>query len=419
MLRRLALVSLAALAAAACRIPVDELDPLASAEGFCQTFFGDLLTTVERCERWTEGVVEREWAGIVEGCGVVAAGEDAGRLRYDREAGEGCVEALRAASCASAAGVLAACGDALEGRVEVGGSCFDTLECAAPDATCAHPYATCPGTCLRPGVEGEGCGEGRPACAAGHFCASGTCAPHVPVGSGCYDHVECGPTAFCGALYLCERAGREGDGCGPLAYCADGLYCVNFICRAPQGVGAPCTDDSHCDARVAYCDAAYASPTPGCAPKRLDGAPCLGDEECASPSVCRGALAAAPSAPQSSCAPRASLGQPCVLGADDCVEGTRCDATGYGQAGRCVANPVVTQRCDSAPGERVRCTDAWCGVDPQDTSVRRCFPYLRAGGECTDDEQCGAESFGGARPRCARTSPTDSVRVCVAACTPG
>ena len=293
----------------------------------------------------------------------IAAGLTRGVIRYDAAAGQRCVARLRATCPVGEDFRLRGCGDVYVGSLPVDAACTASAECR-PGNWCERT-AGCQGACRPMGVLGAPCrGPGAPVVCASPTDGWSVCA--APDGAGadevCMHHRPGAPAA-------------EGTPCGilpgPSAHerlatpCASGLVCTasrrSGVCRRPDAVDTPCSNDSlscergsvcargaagntcqrltvrtragePCGARMlAICDPAAlvcsddnvgVCVAPGAA---NEGAPCapgdFGSVACTTGLTC--------SAVSSTCVRPGADGQPCSRG-DDCAS-RQCDTTG-----RCV-----------------------------------------------------------------------------------
>jgi hypothetical protein len=154
-----------------------------------------------------------------------------------------------------------ACQQLLRGKLERGGVCRSSLECA--DAQhCVGLSPTKTGVCAPPAGDGAGCGAHvdvlatyladrhlattHPFCADHCSLVAHQCGPLPQVGSACLAHVSCAPSQRClaGRCSDAPRAGR-GEPCGA-APCADGLRCIGAVCAPLARRGEACTTDLDC-----------------------------------------------------------------------------------------------------------------------------------------------------------------------------
>jgi len=234
-----------------------------------------------------------------------------GRVRFDRDGFEACIDAHLAEGCSAPE-----CGPFFAGVVTRGGACGDGLECLDEGDFCT----------------GEGvaqCGACAPklglfaVCALDDECKSGRChqrcLPEVSFGSAC--DKTCVPGGACcdGSCVgqgmgrgICEKAAGRDERCDPTASEAPdcdhalGLTCGDGRCFAiPTGhIGEAC-DASHWCAGETSCIDGVCSDYPG------PGGAC--DGRCRQETICRNGLCELPPAE----------GEPCIL-ANDCAPSLIC-----------------------------------------------------------------------------------------------
>jgi len=259
-------------------------------------------------------------------CGEVQKMIDGGTVGYDASRADGCLAALRAATCADllAAFEPAACTGLLTGRVASGAPCHMSEECAA--GYCTSEYtSSCPGTC-RPLVALGGDCTSDP-CAEGLDCGgtgmTPTCQPlgglnapcpcqdaywcdfsggppgvcRAPKTSGpCWYLYECAfglgytcagaaPLANPPVLGACVATVGGGAACGPAVPCGLGYTCTGpaagpLTCNSWPAVDAPCDPLQPTQCLQGYCDATLAQPK--CARLKAGGDACVSGLECES-----------------------------------------------------------------------------------------------------------------------------------------
>jgi hypothetical protein len=395
MRRRLAALALAAASIGCTKIVnTDDLDPLASAEGFCYAFgteytrlFGDCLgfhpaSTPLLFAYQTAGLL-----GPTGNCTAVVSSTDAGRQVYDRNSAEACLAEVRALTCQS--GSLESCQHVLRGAVGPGGACRQESDCDEVSTRgCDFGAGTCPGTCRAPAPLGSECGWG---CADGLACEGGFCVAAPGENEPCIGGT-CGEGLVCAPGNLCAKPGRTGAPCGSTGQCDEDFFCDEY--RTPKscqpfpedpssGLGERCGDPWSCEAGL-WCD--YGPVPPACKAKLASGVACNFPEQCAEGLTCRvedGGSVSRCLAPQ-------KLGTSCKTGDYSCQPLLSCDGVASGDPGKCVAPARLGEYCGAARYEFRECMEGWC-----DGAV--CKPFLALGAACTDDDEC---SLGGSTAVC-------------------
>jgi hypothetical protein len=216
---------------------------------------------------------------------------DDGRLRYDSNAAQGCLDALGGAPCddaATALRVLQHCHAVIGPKVESGGACDGDEECIG-------------GRCV-----------GAPGCA-------GVCVAYPAPGGACVPDggvADCDPTVqYCDGA-KCQRHKQSGASCTRDAECAFALVCRGKCGAAPRtGDGKPCAMDAPCG------DGSYCAGG-GCTPRVPSGTSCLDPAACQTGLGCQG-FGVDGGVRAGVCEPWRDIGQPCALGA----AGTSCPSS--------------------------------------------------------------------------------------------
>ncbi|CAN5543571.1 hypothetical protein BH11MYX1_BH11MYX1_19610 [soil metagenome] len=234
-----------------------------------------------------------------------------GKVNYDSDKAEQCVNAIKNASCdgttKEARETPPACKGFISGTLAMGATCFTNEECAS--AACAMPSCTaacCAGTCSAvepPGKAGDPCATR--ACGAGLTCDNTKkCVALFAAGAPCTLYTECdyglgclGDPGICGAMphlgdacpdgqcaelgsycttdKLCAPLGLLGDACATASDCARYYTCEpqSLACTRLPVMGEPCTglcsDGSYCDSATTTCTALLAN-----------GSACMVDRVC-------------------------------------------------------------------------------------------------------------------------------------------
>jgi hypothetical protein len=161
------------------------------------------------------------------GCGEVQAAVDAGRVTYNAGQSSACISAIQGSSCSTFSFVNpepAACQATLSGTVAVGGTCYDSIDCAGTTTYC-NIASGCQGTCANQIAIGQACQGGG--CVNGATCFNQVCtaqaAPPAQVGQG----------QACGYIQAQQQT----------VACQAGLACdlVTSLCASVINQGSACT----------------------------------------------------------------------------------------------------------------------------------------------------------------------------------
>lgn len=158
------------------------------------------------------------------------------------------------------------CRNAFSGVQGAGEACAGDHECEL-GLTCVGYTATSEGACQVPPAVGAECGPGRtdggdgesilpvlafsnhPSCAAGAYCAEGTCAAQIPEGGECDAFGDegdaCAGSNVCVMRKCVAKLAGEGEPCGFSSDCERPLYCTegtpNGTCQPLEPAGGTCT----------------------------------------------------------------------------------------------------------------------------------------------------------------------------------
>jgi hypothetical protein len=389
---------------------------LAACGGVAKEDFGTQVTEA-LCERYTRcgyyastEACERDWPQVAsrDRFDLGTRYDEAlasGRLSYDEDAAERCVESLRDGDCRLPALSRTAMFEGLEYdpacqvlRVEEPATdCQLNLECGA-HGFCAYSASNaCQGRCEPRAREGEtvfradACEPGLVAFIGG-ICSvlepcdepQGVCERVVEEGGSCINdlgdgrwrYLQCADGLWCDGqgTGVCKRTLSEGEACeaiwGPP--CDSLLTCKEGVCARYAREGEHCTGrepssllfSDECQ-RGLFCDA-DASESGTCRKPRAEGEPCRlsSSQECADNMGC---YAAAQGDAWGTCGKRPGLGAACDTSAllADCAPGLTCSRT----LARCVPLVQVGEPC----GVRGEC--AW-GSECSDEG--RCLPFEAA-----------------------------------------
>lgn len=267
------------------------------------------------------------WDWLLHGDPDLDAAVAGGSVKYDEDAAEACLEAIRGAACTSGffQGVPSgACDDVFKGTVADGGACWIDEQCVSQQceaAGCAE--ACCAGVCVAappPAAIGQPCGDGCvegaycdalndvcaalkgdgaacdgfDECAAGLGCLAGSCQKGPGEGEPCLEFQCALPLACDPGTITCKPLPGEGEACVAQANnCKIGLGCdpATMTCVAPGGVGSACAGsffNSGC-AGETYCAIDQGGTSGTCQPLKADGAACVDEGECKSRDCANGA----------------------------------------------------------------------------------------------------------------------------------
>lgn len=272
---------------------------------------------------------------------------DAGRARFDRQVAAECLQRMLTQSCEDLLLDVArgerCVDDALIGLVPSGGACEQAIDCASPDQLCYGRPPDEPPVCTPLSGPGESCDFIN--CTRDSEC------------------VQTRPDPFDIPAFTCvaKPPSAEGEGCN-FGGCADGLLCLNQVCRAYQA-NAPCASNIDCP----YLQVCLRDPTGlngHCGRPRAEDEACSGtpaENDCAFSFDCR-----ADAQGQLACTSVwAPIGALCRNTGSDggivCIDGY-CDViSSDNQEGVCVAADQLGDECrvgSCAPG--LECTETGC-----------------------------------------------------------
>ncbi len=278
-----------------------------------------------------------------------------GRMRFDEEAGQRCLDAFQRErnkdACELAQGIqLDECEGVFAGAVEAGGDCLSDDECIG-GAECELRTEECFGTCS-PGAPCNGgyCGDGE-------FCDTDvdtfedSCRPKLDVGDTCTRFSDC--TATDPGAECISPPGEDEGVCVGLNSLAEGERCEFYdeLC----GAGLVCRDE--------VCTQSTFSPGPSRLPARDE--PCrIGDTACVAGLACVGL----DSDGNGTCSTPLGAGESCVA-FWECDGNLVCKGTnGPGAPGTCELPIPVGSAC---------------------TQDFECASFVCSGGVCMgDDDTC-------------------------------
>ena len=255
----------------------------------------------------------------------IAAGIDDGRIVYDAQNAQSCLDAT--ASCSRDQQQPPACLDTFAGQVPVGGDCLNSFDCAGGVACIAD--AVCPGTCTAWGGAGVACRSSYD-CDRNLRCLGGVCTATGSENAPCTSDNDCNYALLCLSVEGAGKCvdpgayltGKAGEACGTFAtgipgapLCEIELVCVQdgpdattgtcaervaagaacslaFLSQCPPGyycTGTPglCevlpTSGACADLyRDAICQAGYACESGECVFQEKNGVDCTTAQMCAS-----------------------------------------------------------------------------------------------------------------------------------------
>lgn len=236
--------------------------------------------SIDDCDAILDAASER--------CQVVVDAVEAGRLAFDADAAQACLDDLTTSQLGDAfSSRYLPCEEVFIGRIEPGEDCFFDYgfvanECV-PSAYCSQGSA-CPGTCKPYRTKGQSCGSDGP-CAPELACkrdcqppCDGTCEPRPGAGEDCEaTQGLCQSGLICDATtdpYSCLDPLPNGEACTRPYQCAS-FWCDDGEC-APRPT-AQCEDRSDCDDDE-LCD--RSSGVGMCEPARGEGEACDDAPDC-------------------------------------------------------------------------------------------------------------------------------------------
>lgn len=212
---------------------------------------------------------------------------DAGKVDYDGEAAQDCIDALDDLDCDFADqgdGALAACDAVFSGTGKLGATCAFDRECASERCQVPDCEETCcQGTCQQPrvfpGVD-EPC---TTLCAGNLFCGFDQLC-HVPLveGEACDSYTVCVAPLYCSPnTRVCSQRPARGQPCD--GFCAtEGDVCTGGVCTEAAVGGDSCTVPYDCSQfYVCNFDTARCE-LPESPSANPNGTPCMFNVECES-----------------------------------------------------------------------------------------------------------------------------------------
>ncbi len=188
------------------------------------------------------------------------------KVAFDRASYDACLAAAGDNDCETISAANGPCATVFEGKVDGGGVCAESVECAA-GLSCFQDRDAC-GTCTTIAIEGTSCADHN--CADGDFCDDTQVCRAKPAPASFSEGDACSLATGCGGVLsglackdgLCAPISivLEGEACGTdpssTLYCKDSSsthFCDGGVCAARPGLGEPCNGAGACDATVAAC----------------------------------------------------------------------------------------------------------------------------------------------------------------------
>lgn len=220
----------------------------------------------------------------------------AGRMRFDAERAEECVDLIRDSACEKSLDEFMqsdAC-KVFVGQRKEGEGCQVNQDCDYPSFYCAKqdgPPVCGAGTCKR----SFGQGEEVPGMNGADTCAPGlspdeeyVCQPTSNEGETCQNDLRCAVGLYCDLKdEVCKRPGIIGVGCGPgERECLPHLRCFEGSCRQLANVGMSCTVQTVFGTRSSdckkdlFCDVGEEGTKGICKVRRSAGETCFDYNEC-------------------------------------------------------------------------------------------------------------------------------------------
>ncbi len=247
----------------------------------------------------------------------------------------------------------------------------------APDAG-PEGAAGLEGRCVAAAGQGEACvAPNADSCLEPLRCIDGTCVVEAIEDGACASSGDCADALYCARHTgdgqrdprpVCRPRGGEGEACMRAdGSCLYPLRCIDGTCRQRSAADGPCSTDTDC-ATSLFCQGGVSEGDRAmgrCAAEVGEGDPCDPDEDaCGSRLRCL----------DGRCAPRGVDGEPCVRGAD-CATEFYCDRVDDDRRDRprpiCRREVALGGACD--PKESGMCEVGDC-----------------VGGVCRDDQPAGA-----------------------------
>lgn len=236
-----------------------------------------LFPSVETCKARFEVTIPQSTS--------IVAAVNAGKVKYDEDLAEDCIDSLRDASCSQRANLDSSCDEIFTGTIANGGTCAFDDECVSGScATTDCTMACCPGTCVATEPEpkiGEMCDF---FCEDGAYCGGdNTCHAELPLGAACDAPFACAGDAYCAGRSsmmtgTCTRLPATGEAC--TEQCSHiGDYC-DGTCKRVGNLGDACANDDQCSFYY-RCDETTMKCAEEMAPMLLpDGSMCTSSVQC-------------------------------------------------------------------------------------------------------------------------------------------
>jgi len=312
--------------------PLSEL-PEVYASAICEAF-ANCAGPLFEIYRPGEDCASRVAAQLAEELGRIETAVEAGRIVYRGDRLTACADEIRGRSCSELLERDSAlCMAALDGTVELGGTCSLSTECKGR-AYCDFTDA-CPGTCRELQPAGGSCtSDGQ--CASGLVCSAETGRCVEPAGAG--DLCEAGEPE-CEPGFLCAGADANNDGSGNCRTYDEVLAAGNGQACSPVA-GELCDPDHVCVIQSADANGLVAT----CMPNVASGAACRAafPDQCPDDEYCE----IAPETLEGGCVPRPGPGEPCGRGPFE-TEGSICAANTRCNGGTCRELATLGENCSN------------------------------------------------------------------------
>jgi hypothetical protein len=341
---------------------------LVAPDDFPDLFSGAVCQVQARCRgesRQQEQLCEADARSVY--APDLAKALEAGKVAFDGQQAQICLDGLRARGCEPAGlEVEAACERTVVGTAVQGAPCSWLYECAVGRCEPPGPGA-CPATCGPVSGEGASCLDTPCDLRAGLRCIDNVCSkPHLK-DQKCSSSFDCAQGLFCDDAGRCAARASEQASCGGDEQCAPGHFCdlgsEGGLCKKKIAQGQTCTASSA---------------------ESIAGA-------CAEGTLCQGFTFSKTGSTAGSCTPLGEVGAACTGAAQitGCAGGLVC-------AGESCAEKPVSGPC----GGEADCREgaAWC-------DGAQCQALKQEGAPCGSEKECESRFCDPASGKCASNDP--------------